>query len=1144
MGRRVATIVLAVLLTGAWLLQQTPAGQIPELPAPPAVPARALRPVKGAVKVVLRDVRFTTSLQARVELPLLEITPRLPDLASQISEIHIEALRLVGMRVISPIDTIHVSIELFTVIPGPRLRVDRVSIVDAEIGELADPRRGYGRWFFHLRDFDLELRDIDVAGKRSTPERLRLARLDYTGEAKGIPMQITRAEATVARMPAYFDLRLGAGLGLTRLAAQFRSAPTDDFTLELQADTFGFADLRVLSSAIPREGTGTLDLTAERQGAAFSVNFRRATAQVGASRVALSGTVAAGPTERAAGLTLELHNVRREDVQRAFDFELPGDGPYNGRITANGDTRNGVRVEGLVTGGAAQAPTRVALNGTIRGERDPVFDLQLTGNPFRLADTAFVVAIRARGPLDSLAIQGEMAMRSTARLPNTMADGLQPAPRERAQRATANLDLQLLDPPGAAPRRLSGRALLRAAGDNDADDATPVHALAEGTITFAKQPTVNARVTADSLPLALLPWPAAVQNVRGTAKADFRVRGVLENPTVNGELRVRSGAFYATRAQLEVTEINGPIRLHDDRVVVDSLSARLREGTVRVQGAALVLGQNKRVDLELHAESVQVTTSKPLYTASGKLRVTGPLEAARVTGRIEVLEAVTKRRGGTATGSAVLARGGALQVDVVADSLPVENLPLPADQIDQLEGHIRGRLAVRGTIDDPVINGRARLVDAGGRFRAAGTRLERVGGELRIVDGDVRTDGIHGRAGQGTVELSGTASLRAERALDLQLRADSAQLTDTDSARIIASAALHVTGVWTQPRITGRVQLVGGWAREDLLKANPVIDPEKPPYAELAARVPWTRQSRLLRAAESEKKPPAFQGQIVVEVTPGIKMVDEDSQLYGTGEVVLKADSAGIEQNGAVRFLGGFYTNFGQRFVVRGGGFRLLGAGESLLALRGEHDVNKLGGSDYGSSSPLDWYPGIEIFAIGTAATAVQHLRRLSPLPESQTQLAATLIYREPSEPIAGLYNLRFWLPAEGADFIGERMQQQGGALLWSYTADEAYDYLPLRRASLSAGSITIGSRFPGRIVQGPLFRFAMNVSPGFDLLASLAPAGSAAPGLRARWRSGSFSFVAFNEPKFFAAPPSGHALPGYFHRRRTGVGIRWDSDR
>jgi hypothetical protein len=173
----------------------------------------------------------------------------------------------------------------------------------------------------------------------------------------------------------------------------------------------------------------------------------------------------------------------------------------------------------------------------------------------------------------------------------------------------------------------------------------------------------------------------------------------------------------------------------------------------------------------------------------------------------------------------------------------------------------------------------------------------------------------------------------------------------------------------------------------------------------------------------------------------------------------------------------------------------------------------------------------------------VQRLRRFTPLPEAQTELGALLIYTQPIEPIVGLYNPRFWLPDEAADFIGERTEQQGGALLWSYLADEAYDYLPLRRATLLNGNITMGSRFPGRIMQGPLFRVFMQITPGIDLTASLAPEGSAAPGLRARWRRGSFSMIGFSEPKFYASSPSGVALPGYFFRRRTGVGLRWERD-
>jgi hypothetical protein len=346
----------------------------------------------------------------------------------------------------------------------------------------------------------------------------------------------------------------------------------------------------------------------------------------------------------------------------------------------------------------------------------------------------------------------------------------------------------------------------------------------------------------------------------------------------------------------------------------------------------------------------------------------------------------------------------------------------------------------------------------------------------------------------------------------------------------------------SEPYVEGKVRLVGGWAKEDLMLPNRVIDPEHPPYAELAARVPWRSDSPLLKNVRREPaSAPPFRGNVTIEVTPAIKMIDEDSELFGTGDILVTADSLGLHATGAIKFQGGYYTNYGERLRVFGGGFRLSNAGETMIAVRSEHERERFAGRNFGAAAALDWYPGLEILAHGVMSNASEQIRRLSLMRESQSELAALLIYDEMPEPVTGFRNRRFWLADEPSDLIGEQAEAQGGALLWSYIADELYDYLPLSRAGLRGGTVIIGSRFPGRIVQGPLFRARATIAAGLELHGSWASEGSALPGVRAQFQRGHFSLVAFSEPKFFAATSASGGQPGYFHRRRTGIGIRFD---
>ncbi|MGH7466982.1 MAG: translocation/assembly module TamB domain-containing protein [Longimicrobiales bacterium] len=1071
----IGALALLATLLSAWLLQTAPPSGLPRLPLPDPVPARALQKAPRTINIRVQDARFRVAMtQTRIELPLIEVRSVLPDLNRPISELHIESLRIVRLRAIAPIDTIITPMDAFTRIPGPRLRIDRVSLVDADIGELADPRLGYGRWFYHAADLDLELRDVDVAGQRTAPERLRIDRLDLAGEVRGDPFAITRFAADIARIPTRFDLQLAASFGLTTLGLQTSFSPADDFTLHVKADTIRFAELRAFEASLPRLGTGKIDISAARNGDAGYVLFRRATAQFGASHVSVLGRLESGAPCDANELAVLLTNVRPDDIKEAFAVKLPGEGPYNGRILATGDLQTGVRVNGAVTGGPVNELSQLVVNGRVRTEPEPALDVQLTGDPFRMMDTTFTFRVRASGPIDSLALRGIVQLGPETATRARVIASTQAAPLSFAGNPAAHVDLLLLDPPGAASRQLRGRTTIQSSAYAHGE-STATLAVAEGSVILSKKPTVNARISADSLPLAALPWPVTVDSVRGFARGRIQVSGQLSEPDVNGELRLHQGGFRARPARLTVSQIQGSILLRDERVSTDSITARVQEGVVHVRGSA---------------------------------------------GR---------------------SRSSALSVDVAMDSLPLAGLPVPAEHVDRLAGHARGRVAVRGTIEHPTVDGSARLVDAAGHLRATGMEITRVNGVLRLYGDSMRTDGIIGMAGPGTIALSGSGRWREDPAFDVRLRADRAQLVNTDSANILASANLSVTGNLEQPRIAGRIRLVGGWAKEDLLRSNPVIDPDAPPYAGLAARVPWMANSRL-RAARAQKSGPHLRGQFTVEVTPAIKLIDEDSELISRGELVITADSSGLEPSGGVNLLRGYYANFGERFLVTGG-VQQFTNGEARISMHADHDVNKLDGRDLGSISPLGWYPALEIFVLGTMSAAKDELRRNSPLPESQSQLGAALIFREPIEPITGWSNSLFWLADHASDFWGKRTEQQGSILLWDYAADEAYDYVPLSRIGFHGGTVTVGSRFPGRIVQGPLFRVGLNATRHVNLQAILAPEGDALPGLRARWRNGRWSASVFNEPKFYAAPPGGDPWPGYFYRRRTGIGLRWDRD-
>jgi hypothetical protein len=384
---------------------------------------------------------------------------------------------------------------------------------------------------------------------------------------------------------------------------------------------------------------------------------------------------------------------------------------------------------------------------------------------------------------------------------------------------------------------------------------------------------------------------------------------------------------------------------------------------------------------------------------------------------------------------------------------------------------------------------------------------------------------------------------------------------------VVASALLDAAGTLAAPRITGEVRIHEGRVYEAQFTPSEPLDVFAPPYAELVDEVPWVSRSRLragasrplateepaaqdapalpeaaLAAQRAQQRTDvardvALTADVTLHVEPGFSIIDEDSDMYGTGTIALTYDSAGARARGVYRILGGEYNNFGERFSVIGGAFHFGGDGlEPAASLRAEHDIDAPLGAYLGSSTrvSLEKYPLIEVFAQGSGAAARQEVRWPALMPYSQTEIGALLLYGVEPEPVTGLRNRPFWLDDEGADMVSKRAEAQNIAVLWGYVADEAYDYIPIGRAYLRAGIVAVNPESPARMFVSPLMRGTLRFG-NLEALASIVPQGGTYPGLRLRYRLGDALLLAFTEPHYRGA------ISGYAYRRRTGIGLRWE---
>ncbi len=494
-----------------------------------------------------------------------------------------------------------------------------------------------------------------------------------------------------------------------------------------------------------------------------------------------------------------------------------------------------------------------------------------------------------------------------------------------------------------------------------------------------------------------------------------------------------------------------------------------------------------------------------------------------------------------AGGAVVLAEGGAVDVAIMADSLPLTLLPLP-EAIDSVRGVATGRAHIGGTLDAPDFRGRFTLEEGGLFIEPLAMPVEAIAADLRLVDGLFVVDTLGAMAGGGTLDVSGSVRLfEGPRRFDLAIRADSVTVKDDEDGDLAASATLTLEGPFERPALTGRVFDLHGWIREDAFREDPVIDLDDPPYADLARRVPWPRDSEILARAGPEEPPP-IDVRIIIEVDTAFSVIDEDSELYGRGDVAVITTDEDIAAEGMVEIQGGFYAFFGNRFKVRGGTALFEGGIEPRIALKAEHEEDWAIGSGRIATAERR-FPPLEFFAIGPAGRPRETLRRWSLIPELPEDLGELLIFGIEPQPVRGWRRDPVWRPSDRAELMDERAETQSATLLWSYIADEAYDYIPLERGWLQAGTIRVGPGYPARVVVGPIIG-AGAILNGFEVFVSQALDGHLLPGVRVRVRGYAplgAQLEAFSVPRFYVDAPFGDGEDGFFVRRKTGIGFFWE---
>ena len=517
-------------------------------------------------------------------------------------------------------------------------------------------------------------------------------------------------------------------------------------------------------------------------------------------------------------------------------------------------------------------------------------------------------------------------------------------------------------------------------------------------------------------------------------------------------------------------------------------------------------------------------------------------------------------------GTAPLGGDGPLDVRVVADSLPLSLVPTPS-RIENLEGFARVNAHATGTFEAPALVADAELIGARFDVPEYGTGVDSMRTHMRLAGSRIDLIDVRAFRAEGSLALTGGVDLAGPldlgdpgaafdgATLAIAALLDTMTVVDMDSARAVLAGYATITGPLSRPHVAGTIAVVDGFVFEGKLSPNPPMDPEDPPYADLVNDAPWP-SGRLSVAAAREAAEDSAEGpsappltaDLTAQVNPGFRIIDEDSDLGALGGIRLVIDERGTVALGDARIVDGFYAYYGELFQLAGGAFAVDG-GTTRLAMSGVlRNADRPLGLNQGGHYGLDRRdPPIGIFGYSTPATVLELLRRRTALPATQAELAALLLFDVPLQAIDTWDNELMWRGDEPDDLLGQRSAIQGAGLAWSWVADELYDYVPLDQGYLRAGTIRIGSRYPGWIMLGTHLEAGVHAGPRLTVRAQHVVGGETWPGVGLRYALREQSLdpadrhiELFNEPRFSTTLGTAGRREDVEVRRRTGVRLRW----
>lgn len=290
---------------------------------------------------------------------------------------------------------------------------------------------------------------------------------------------------------------------------------------------------------------------------------------------------------------------------------------------------------------------------------------------------------------------------------------------------------------------------------------------------------------------------------------------------------------------------------------------------------------------------------------------------------------------------------GPIEVDAVADSLPIDALAALNENVTDARGAAHGSFTVRGTFENPELEGGLVLDNASLYAVPLAIHLNAIAGALSMHRDTVVIDSLVARTEkQGTLRVRGGLGVAklSEPVFGLELVADNALFMANDYGRVRGNANIALEGPFAAARIGGSVNIIHGVVyvpeptRKQTLAPEDLARYEVVDTASLPAEVIPT-QSPLLANLRADVN-------VVINRDTWVRSNDANVEVYTPPDlsalaVHIDRASGSFIVEGTVNTDRGQYRFLGRRFELTRGSATFIGTPEldPLVQITAEHDV-------------------------------------------------------------------------------------------------------------------------------------------------------------------------------------------------------------